>query len=737
MSVAGMTRRLAILGCAIAVLFVPPTARRVGTQGPPKVEFARDVQPILQQRCIGCHGPTRQERGFRLDRRRDALAGGVRPMIIPGSSQSSRLYRRIIGSEFGAQMPPTGPLTAREIETLTAWIDQGAEWPDTLANDAPTPPPDPRAVRLSEAIRLGDRSTVLAALQREANVVNARGHAGTTPLMVAAAFGDAALLRSMLTAGGDPNLRNDAGATALMWAVDDVEKVRVLLERGADPNARSLHDSTPLLLATGQNASAAVVRVLLQHRAAVPARALAAAAGRGDLEIVRLLLAAGALDIADAATAALRGNCADCLEAIAAVQSLPPLRNALLGLLPPAAGHLDAIQAALRLGADVNARDAQGRTVLMKAVVADQLPADVVRTLLERGADVTVKTSAGDTALDFARAGASPDVVDLLVKAGATAGRRPSTPPTAFVINNSRRAAVARSLPLLQKTAGEFYRKSGCASCHHNALTAMSVTAAAAAGFSVNAALRREELQTLVSDTHAGFDVLMQGLVPFGGNAPSVGYMLLALAAERYRPDVATDAMVRLLRTSQLPDGHWSGANRPPTESSEFTYTAVNMRGIQQFQSPGCRDCAAAVAQAVDWLSRTRPSTTEDRVFRVMGLAWGRAAKPVLQAAVDDLLANQRQDGGWAQLPFLHSDAYATGSALAALREAGHSVTGDPYRRGIAFLLRTQLQDGSWHVAKRALSTQPYFESGFPHGIDQFISAAATNWATLALIAAE
>src|SRR5688572_11565410 len=132
MSVSGMTRRLAIVGCAIALLFVPPAVPRVGTQAPPKVEFARDVQPILQQRCIGCHGPTRQEKGFRLDRRRDALAGGVRRMIIPGSSQSSRLYGRIIGSQFGTQMPPTGPLTAREVEILTAWIDQGAEWPDAL-----------------------------------------------------------------------------------------------------------------------------------------------------------------------------------------------------------------------------------------------------------------------------------------------------------------------------------------------------------------------------------------------------------------------------------------------------------------------------------------------------------------------------------------------------------------------------------------------------------------------------
>ena len=735
MRVPGTVRRLAIAAGAIAVILAVP-ARPVETQAPARVDFARDVRPILQQRCVGCHGPARQEGGFRLDRRRDALAGAVRPMIIPGSSVSSRLYRRIIGSEFGARMPPTGALDARDVETLTAWIDQGAEWPDALANDAPAPAPDPRALQLSDAIRAGDLSGVRAAVQRDAGVVNARGRAGTTLLMDAAAFGDVALLRLMLDAGGDPNLRNEAGATALMWALDDVGKTRLLLERGADPNARSLLDRTPLLLAAGQIASAPVVRVLLEHRATAPARALAAAAGRGDAEVVRLLLAVGATDIADGAAAALRANCVECVDAMAAVQPVPPLGNALLGLLPPAGGALAAIPAALRLGADVNARDAQGRTVLMKAVVADQLPPQVVRTLLERGADVAAKTSDGETALDFARAGASPEIVELLTKAGATNGRPVAAPPATFVTNNSRRAAVTRSLPLLQRTAGEFYRKSGCVSCHHNALTAVSVAAAAAAGFPVNDRLRREELTTVVTDAHGGLDVLMQGLVPFGGNAPSVGYVLLALSAERYRPDVSTDAMVRLLRLSQLPDGHWSGANRPPTEASEFTYTAVNLRGMQQFQSPACRGCAAAVARAVDWLSRTRPSTTEDRVFRVLGLAWGRADRPVLQAAVDDLLATQREDGGWAQLPFRQTDAYATGSALVALREAGQPVASAPYRKGIEFLLRTQLPDGSWYVAKRAQTTQPYFESGFPHGVNQFLSAAATNWATQALIAA-
>jgi hypothetical protein len=74
---------------------------------------------------------------------------------------------------------------------------------------------------------------------------------------------------------------------------------------------------------------------------------------------------------------------------------------------------------------------------------------------------------------------------------------------------------------------------------------------------------------------------------------------------------------------------------------------------------------------------------------------------------------------------------------LTALCESGAlPVTDAAYERGVEYLLATQLEDGSWHVRTRAIAFQPYFESGFPHGHDQWISAAATNWATMALIPA-
>jgi hypothetical protein len=79
------------------------------------------------------------------------------------------------------------------------------------------------------------------------------------------------------------------------------------------------------------------------------------------------------------------------------------------------------------------------------------------------------------------------------------------------------------------------------------------------------------------------------------------------------------------------------------------------------------------------------------------------------------------------------TDAYATGQALFTLRELGLPAANPTIRRGVAFLVETQAKDGSWFVKSRAMKFQPYFESGFPYGHDQWISQSGTAWATLAL----
>ena len=105
-----------------------------------------------------------------------------------------------------------------------------------------------------------------------------------------------------------------------------------------------------------------------------------------------------------------------------------------------------------------------------------------------------------------------------------------------------------------------------------------------------------------------------------------------------------------------------------------------------------------------------------------------------LKTLVEELIRQQRADGGWGQLAGLDSDAYATGQSLYALMEGSTIPAGDPaLRRGIDFLLRTQLADGTWHVRTRAHPFQPPMDSGFPHGIDGWISSAGTSWAVMAL----
>jgi squalene cyclase len=146
------------------------------------------------------------------------------------------------------------------------------------------------------------------------------------------------------------------------------------------------------------------------------------------------------------------------------------------------------------------------------------------------------------------------------------------------------------------------------------------------------------------------------------------------------------------------------------------------------------KDTADQVKRAQAWLATAKPYTTEDAAMQVLGLAWSQAATEPLRHAAKGLLSKQQPDGGWGQLPGLESDAYATGQAMVALKTSGILSDSDPAgQRAQAFLLRTQLEDGSWLVRSRSNPFQTYKESGFPHGKNQWISAAGTSWAVWAL----
>jgi len=119
--------------------------------------------------------------------------------------------------------------------------------------------------------------------------------------------------------------------------------------------------------------------------------------------------------------------------------------------------------------------------------------------------------------------------------------------------------------------------------------------------------------------------------------------------------------------------------------------------------------------------------------MQLLGLLWAGTDVSRLQEHLGNLTALQGADGGWSQTPGLATDAYATGQVLFTLHEIGVPVSDTAYRRGVEYLLRTQLDDGSWHVVSRAVKFQPYFQSGFPHDHDQWISSFGTAWAAMGL----
>jgi len=214
------------------------------------------------------------------------------------------------------------------------------------------------------------------------------------------------------------------------------------------------------------------------------------------------------------------------------------------------------------------------------------------------------------------------------------------------------------------------------------------------------------------------------------------GYELLGFASAELPADKTTDSWVHHLAAIQGPGGQWyNNLPRPPLQTGDIGATALAVHALQRYPLPGRQvEFAKQVNSARQWLWTAKPQNNDSRIYQLLGLAWAGESPRNLQSLAKALIAEQHSDGGWSQTPGLNSDAYATGQAVYALRIAGgldnsHPVVG----RGVRFLLQTQLEDGTWHVRRRAFPFQPTMNSGFPHGRDSWISAAGTSWAVMAL----
>src|SRR5262245_41853459 len=149
-----------------------------------KVDFQREIGPLLARNCVDCHGPTLQLAELRLDQRRFVLGDDADPDLVKaGKSDESLLMKRLVDRKLGILMPPSFPFPPGEkvglpdsaIALLKTWIDQGAQWPEgvTLASEPTTSPTSTKTKALFAAIRAGDHHSVIELISRDKELANA------------------------------------------------------------------------------------------------------------------------------------------------------------------------------------------------------------------------------------------------------------------------------------------------------------------------------------------------------------------------------------------------------------------------------------------------------------------------------------------------------------------------------------------------------------------------------------
>jgi ankyrin repeat protein len=602
---------------------------------------------------------------------------------------------------------------------------------------------------LLDALRAGDASLVQRLVDSGANADTADA-SGATALMYAAMYGSVDDMRRLIRHGADVNRANAAGATALMWAAHDAARIALLIEAHADVDARSKSGASGLRVAIRlQNADA--VRTLIAAGADVKKDAqvlVEDAYAYAGPDIVAMLARAGVETRNPAQLSALlpRGAALTRMGYIGTLLdagAIPPkdhlrpaaFHTAVLGLAA-SQSDLPAVRTLLERGADPNDVGGRGITPLMMAAAAAEPDANLVRLLVDRGANVGATDEDGRTALDWALMQGETAAAQALRRAGATSSQ---PKPAAAVAPAARplRAAIAAALKQLQPADPKFIEGAHCVSCHNETLLSIAVALARAKRVEVDEALASHPHDVTQRLWDGNREELLLGRpTSIGGFTGTAGYGLFGFAEERAAPTPLTDAIAVTLAAQQGADGSWNvGDTRPPLfDSSAIHHTALAIRGLAEYMPPGRRaERDRRIAAALAFLRTAQPRRTQEDVFKLVGIVWAKGATAEIAAQRERVLALQREDGGFAQRTTMASDAFQTGQALYALHAAGVAPDSAAYQRGVRYLLTTQLEDGTWFVPTRAVGFQRYFETGFPHGRSQFISAAATAWAAIAL----
>jgi N-acyl-D-amino-acid deacylase len=669
-------------------------------------------------------------------------------------------------------------------QIMLARLDSDPAWPRWIKtkNDAKAPakalPPE-----LVKSIREGDLNAVTNQLDAGVDV-NARDADGNTPLLLAASHAGADCVELLLKKGADVNAANTFGATALVRAATDFEKAKLLIDAGANVQVKTEQGKLPLTIAARRYGNSKTVQLFLDHGANATERnkqgisPVLVAAACGDLDTVKLLVAHGA-DVNDFPEGdggrehdSAAGSRTPLMWA-AFRNDLPMLRYLLEHKADPnkstrygtpltqAAWHhnVEAAELLLANDAQVDCKDRlAGFTPLHWAAGTESPRADLVELLLKHGADpnaqggerVDAYLSEPQTPLMIARKRGQTAIVGALTAAGATAPTKASAAPWPVKKNPEQpdipqvRLAAERAVALLQESAiksSEVFPRHAvinrsCVTCHQHFLPMAAVGHAKEHAIRVDRDAAKKQIDGVLGARFVGVAKDIAEVDFALDVATGRGYAAFGLLAEHVPSGPLTDLFVHHLTVIQAADGRWHMyIPRPPMVAGDVSTTALAIQVIKRYGWTGRKaEFDRAVDRGRQWLWTVKAETTEDAAYQLLGLHWAGESSDKLADLAAALMSQRRKDGGWAQLPNLDSDAYATGQALYALaRAAKHPVANRDWQQGLRFLLATQCDDGSWHVIRRAFPLQPTMDSGFPHGRDSWISAAGTSWAVLAM----
>lgn len=313
-------------------------------------------------------------------------------------------------------------------------------------------------------------------------------------------------------------------------------------------------------------------------------------------------------------------------------------------------------------------------------------------------------------------------------------------PPNAASTLPQAQAAAERGLAFLLADAAKWREEKKCATCHHGTMTVWALAEAKARGYAV----APETFTDVVTWTRERISKIDEPRdTRPGWNMVSTPALYLAFMAQCV-PDqdaVSADELTRIaghLVRHQEADGSWAWSLAPPAnrmpplfESDEVATLLASL--VLHPQVPADPNEPSPVRdssnKALEWLARTPPTdTTQAAAFHLLLKAQAGEPAEALKADIDGFLSRQNADGGWGQLRELPSDAYATGQALYALNRLGVTNDHDPVLRGLAFLIASQKEDGSWPMTPRAQPGETRTGNAVP------IIYLGSAWATLALM---